>query len=72
MPKGLYREPGGWVQVDLGKIRISIPRKKYEASGYEPPYDQLPTKEEYEKAVSRTGAASDGANERRAGGAGRA
>ena len=50
LPKGLYREIDGWVQVDYGTIRVSIPRKKYEVSGYEPPYDQLPMQDEYEKA----------------------
>ena len=50
-PKGLYREPDGWVRVAYGdKHLIPIPRERYELSGYEPSYDQLPTKDDYERA----------------------
>lgn len=48
MPQGLYQD-GDWAQVsDNGKISIPIPRDQYEVKGYLPPFDQLPTKEEYE------------------------
>ena len=52
MPKGIYRETDGWVRVNYGKFQISIPRRKYEAIRYEPPYAQLPTKNEYDKALA--------------------
>jgi hypothetical protein len=50
MPTGLYREVDGWVRVDYGKFRISIPRRKYEAIRYKPTYDQLPMKDDHEKS----------------------
>ncbi len=49
IPTGLYREPDGWVLVDYAKTLIPIPRERYELSGYEPSYDQLPTKDDYER-----------------------
>ena len=51
IPTGLYREPDGWVLVAYdAKNLIPIPRERYELSGYEPSYDQLPTKDDYESA----------------------
>jgi hypothetical protein len=47
MPRGLFREPDGWVVVHHGKYLIAVPRGRYEASRYEPPYNQLPTRDEY-------------------------
>ena len=53
--KGIYRsvtEAG----VEYAHVRDGRPpgeevtRELYEASGYQPPFDQLPTKEEFEKA----------------------
>lgn len=48
MGTGLWRD-GHWVQVSY-EDRESIPISKalYEARGYQPPFDKLPTKEEYE------------------------
>lgn len=46
MTAGLYRD-GEWAQVSDGKIAAPIPRSQYEAKGYLPPFDQLPTREEY-------------------------
>lgn len=45
--KGLYKD-NGWAQVTDGKSSIPIPRERYEDNGYFPPYDQLPSKAEYE------------------------
>jgi len=60
MPKGLYREPDGWVQVNYGRNLVAIPRKRYELSGYGPPYYQLPTKDDYGKVVPRASVAGNG------------
>lgn len=53
--KGLYRtstaESGAeYVFVDYGTPSSlgEIPRQRYEEQGYEPPFNDLPTKEEYE------------------------
>jgi hypothetical protein len=54
--KGLYRtkteESGAeYVFVDHGKgpsMQDTMPRKHYEDQGYLPPFDALPTKQEYE------------------------
>lgn len=52
--KGIYRagDPklGEVAYVDWSTINSAEPfltRDTYEANGYEPPFDQLPTKEEY-------------------------
>ena len=57
MAKGLYRtstpETGAeYAHVHYGNVAAldSIPRALYEENGYQPPYDKLPTKEEYEAA----------------------
>jgi hypothetical protein len=48
MPVGLFREEGGWVQVDYGTgTTIPVPRSKYEANGYKPDFDKLPSEAEY-------------------------
>jgi hypothetical protein len=47
MPVGLFREEG-WVQVDYGTgTTIPVPRSKYEANGYKPDFDKLPSEAEY-------------------------
>jgi hypothetical protein len=48
MPKGLHRESDECVMVDYGKHLIPIPRKRYEVNRYQPPFEALPTKEEYD------------------------
>lgn len=50
---GLYRDVERRVMVDYGTRQIRIPRITYVTSGYQPPYDQLPTKEQYEAAAQR-------------------
>jgi hypothetical protein len=48
MPSGLFRSDGGWVQVDYGTgTTIPVPRSKYEANGYKPDFDKLPSEAEY-------------------------
>ena len=45
---GLFRGDEGWVQVDYGTGgSIPIPRPKYEANGYKPDFDKLPSEAEY-------------------------
>jgi hypothetical protein len=54
--RGLYRTktPGSdaeYAFVDYGvssSLEDTIPRSQYEAQGYRPPFDELPTKETYE------------------------
>ena len=45
--RGLFRD-GEWAQVTDEHNAIPIPRDRYEAQRYQPPFDDLPTKEEYE------------------------
>jgi hypothetical protein len=47
MPKGLYYDADGWVMVDYGSHQAAIAREQYELSGYQPPYDKLPSEEQY-------------------------
>jgi hypothetical protein len=48
MGTGLWRD-GHWVQVNY-EDRESVPISKalYEQRGYQPPFDELPTRQEYE------------------------
>lgn len=51
---GLYRETDGWGNQESARVRypdgseLDIPRGEYEAGDYEPSFDELPTKAEYE------------------------
>jgi hypothetical protein len=48
MPAGLFRDEDGSVQVDYGTgTSIPIPRSRYEANGYKPDFDKLPSEAEY-------------------------
>jgi hypothetical protein len=48
MPVGRFRGEGGWVEVDYGTgTTIPVPRSKYEANGYKPDFDKLPSEAEY-------------------------
>jgi hypothetical protein len=48
MPVGRFRDEEGSVQVDYGTgTTIPIPRSKYEARGYKPDFDKLPSEAEY-------------------------
>jgi hypothetical protein len=46
---GLFRIDGGWVQVVDYVTGTSIPvtRSEYEANGYKPDFDKLPSEAEY-------------------------
>jgi hypothetical protein len=56
MPIGLFRSEDGSVQVeyDTGGS-IPIPRSKYEANGYKPDFDKLPSESEYRTAEEKEG-----------------
>jgi hypothetical protein len=54
MPVGLFRSDGGWVQVDYGTgTTIPVTRLKYEANGYKPDFDKLPSEAEYLAAENK-------------------
>jgi hypothetical protein len=48
MPVGLFRDEEGSVQVNYETgATIPIPRSRYEANGYKPDFDKLPSEAEY-------------------------
>jgi hypothetical protein len=48
MPTGVHRSEDGWAKVDYGtSTTIPIPRSRYEANGYKPDFDKLPSEVEY-------------------------
>ena len=48
MAQGLYRDSGGWAQVDYdGKFQRAIHRGDYERDGFKPAFESLPMKEDY-------------------------
>ncbi len=52
-PHGIYRERKGFgdqdsALVDYGNTRLDVPEDRYRESGYEPPFDKLPWKKDYE------------------------
>jgi len=51
--RGLYRGPG-WAYVSDGNFIFDMPESRYRDRGYEPPYDQLPSKKEYEALKGKT------------------
>lgn len=49
MAKGLFRD-GDHAQVSYdSKASIPITREQYRDQGHQPPFDDLPTREEYER-----------------------
>jgi hypothetical protein len=53
MPKGLYRDSGGWVHVNYeDRFETAMHRSDYDEHDYKPSFESLPTREEYEKARS--------------------
>lgn len=45
MPKGEYRDSGGWVLVNYeDRFRMPMHRSDYEDHGYKPPFEALPMK----------------------------
>ena len=53
--RGVYRAKSSGTGVEYAHVESGVghedmTRSWYEAQRYEPPFDQLPTKEEYEKA----------------------
>ena len=59
MPVGLFRDQEGSVQVNYGTgATIPIPRSRYEANGYKPDFDKLPSEAEYWAAEKKKAAAA--------------
>ena len=51
MPKGVYRDTGGWVHVNYeDKYQMPMHRSDYEEHDYKPAFESLPTKEKYDKS----------------------
>ncbi len=54
MATGLYRETDGLGGEEIARVRfpdgseLDAPRAEYEAAYHEPPFDELPTRTEYE------------------------
>ena len=54
MPKGLYRETGAGENDEVARVRypdgseLDVERHEYETACFEPPFDELMTKIEYE------------------------
>jgi hypothetical protein len=45
MPRGEYRDTGGWVLVNYeGRFRMPMHRSDYEDHGYKPAFEVLPMK----------------------------
>ena len=54
MPVGLFRSEDGWAQVDYGTgTTIPVTCSKYEANGYKPDFDKLPSEAEYRAAEEK-------------------
>ena len=50
MPNGVYRDSGGWVQVNYeGRFRIPMHRSMYEDHEYKPKFETLPTKDKHDR-----------------------
>lgn len=50
MPRGLYRDSGGWIQVSYDeRFQMPMHRTDYEDHGYKPRFEMLPTKPKFEK-----------------------
>ena len=61
--RGLYRTPW-WAYVTDGTIGMDVPEARYRQNGYQPDYDDLPTREAYEAAKAEQGY-QDGPNAER-------
>jgi hypothetical protein len=56
--RGIYREKGGWgpqdsAHVTDGTLTMDVSEAKYRESGYQPPFEKLPWKPEYEASQKR-------------------
>ena len=58
MLHGMYRD-GDWVQVAYQGQSIAVPRTTYELGGYEPPFDELITKEQFDIHAQGVTASND-------------
>lgn len=54
MPRGEYRDTGGWVLVDYeGRFRMPMHRSDYEDHGYKPAFETLPLKETQRNSAAK-------------------
>lgn len=54
MPRGEYRDSGGWVIVNYeGRFTMPMHRSDYEDHGYKPDFESLPLRGAEGKATSR-------------------
>jgi hypothetical protein len=51
--RGVYRMIDDWVMVEFGNIASTMSKWRYEESGIQPPFSQLPLLQEHSQA-SRT------------------
>lgn len=54
MNRGLFRD-GNWATFTDGHNSMPVPRDTYEMRNYQPPFDDLPTREEYEAKKNAQG-----------------
>ena len=54
-PIGLYIAKNGWAIVDLGKRLVALPPDRYRSKGYQPPYEKLPSEDDYNRARNSPG-----------------
>jgi hypothetical protein len=51
-PRGIYRERNGWGNQHCARVKynehqeLDVPEDRYRARGYQPPFDELPWKDE--------------------------
>ena len=52
-PRGIYRERKGWGDQDSARVKydehqeLDVPEDRYRDRGYQPPFDQLPWKDDW-------------------------
>ncbi len=56
MPRGVYRDSGGWVRVNYDdRFMTFMHRSDYEDHDYKPRFESLPRKEQYERTKNGQG-----------------
>jgi hypothetical protein len=54
MPRGEYRDSGGWVIVNYeGRFTMPMHRSDYEDHGYKPAFESLPMKEPHGNGATK-------------------
>ena len=60
VPHGIYRTPG-WAYVTDGTMGFDVPEGNYRSRGYKPPYERLPSKNDYDAAEAAKKVAEEAA-----------